>query len=415
MIRKTLLAALVGSTLVLATPFLAYADTTPVATSATPTPSQVITQYADIAYANYADSLSSAKALQTAINAFIAAPSAETQQAAKTAWIKARAIYSQTEVFRFGNPNVDDWEGQVNAWPLDEGLIDYVQADAYEYEDGNKFATANIIAGTEPITSELLKSYQEKGGSEANVAIGYHAVEFLLWGQDLNTDPKSAGQRSYTDYLKGEACSNGHCERRAEYLKTVTDLLVQDLETMVKDWAPDQDNYRKTFLALDEKEAMRRVLFGMGSLSLGELAGQRMNVALLAHSQEDEHSCFSDNTHDDIFRNIQGIQNVYTGYYVKADGSVLEGANIAQLVASKEAKIDADLKAKLTDSLKNAEAIVSTAQAGSSFDQQIAADNANNALVKATIDALKNQTAAIESAAGALGIQNLNPEPLEEE
>lgn len=400
--------ALLIATLLSTLPFQTYA--TP-----TVTPPQVIEQYSSIAYANYSDTLSSAKVLQSTINDFLAKPSAETQQAAKEAWLKARHIYSQTEVFRFGNPNVDEWEGRVNAWPLDEGLIDYVKTDAYEHEDGNKFATANIIAGTEPITAERLQSYQEKGGSEANVAIGYHAIEFLLWGQDLNDDPKQSGQRSYSDYLKDNNCTHGNCERRAEYLKTVTDLLVNDLETMVKDWEPNQNNYRKSFTALDESEAIRRMFFGMGSLSLGELAGQRMNVALIAHSQEDEHSCFSDNTHDDIRQNIQGIQNIYLGRYVKADGTTLEGFSLAQLVNSKNASADTELQNKLADSLKKAEAIVKTAQSGVAFDQQIAADATYNAQVKATIDALKNQTAAIEAAATAVGVQNLNPEPLEAE
>lgn len=400
--------AIIFSTFLLSTPPTLVADTVP-------TPNQVLEQYTELALANYTDALTSTKQLQSAMQAFLTNPTKETQQAAKDAWLKARHIYSQTEVFRFGNPNVDKWEGRVNAWPLDEGLIDYVKADAYEHEDGNKFAKANIIAGTEPITAELLESYQEKGGSEANVAIGYHAIEFLLWGQDLNEDPKQSGQRSYTDYLKGDQCTNGNCERRAEYLKTVTDLLVKDLEAMVKDWEPNQDNYRKTFLALEPNEGMRRILFGMGSLSLGELAGQRMNVALLAHSQEDEHSCFSDNTHDDILQNIKGVENIYLGRYLKADGTTLEGASLAQLVASKDTKADTELKTKLTESLKSAEAIVKTAQDGTTFDQQIAAGNPYNTQVKTTIDALKNQTVAIEAAATVLGVQSLNPEPLEAE
>ncbi|MBL4789783.1 MAG: DnaJ domain-containing protein [Kordiimonadaceae bacterium] len=88
----------------------------------------VINNYADIAVASYGDSLSSAKILQTAINALIASPSADNLEAAKAAWLSSRVPYQQTEVFRFGNAIVDDWEGKVNAWPLDEGLIDYVDA-----------------------------------------------------------------------------------------------------------------------------------------------------------------------------------------------------------------------------------------------------------------------------------------------
>lgn len=376
----------------------------------TVTPKAVIANYADLAHVKFKDALTTAQVLQTTINEFIAKPSEATHQAAKQAWIAARAPYSQTEVFRFGNPNVDAWEGGVNAWPLDEGLIDYVQTDIYEHEEGNQFATANIIAGSEAITADLLKSYQEKGGSEANVATGYHAIEFLLWGQDFNTDPKLAGTRSYTDFMPGDACTHQNCERRAQYLKAVTDLLVADLSTMEQDWAPEQANYRKTFLGLAESEALRRILFGMGSLSLGELAGERMNVALLAHSQEDEHSCFSDNTHNDILSNIQGMQNVFEGAYQTADGKTIKGASLAELLAAKDPKLSSELSTHLNASKTAAEAIVQAAQT-EPFDQQIAAGNqAGNERVKATIAALRTQTASIEAAAKALGVNNLNPE-----
>src|SRR3546814_5050781 len=86
----------------------------------------VATTYADIAQAMYEDSLATAKALDAAIDALVAEPSAETLDAAKAAWLAARNPYQQTEAYRFGNAIVDDWEGKVNAWPLDEGLIDYV-------------------------------------------------------------------------------------------------------------------------------------------------------------------------------------------------------------------------------------------------------------------------------------------------
>lgn len=374
------------------------------------TPKAVIENYAHLAHVKFSDALTTAKTLQTKVDELIVKPSEASHQAAKQAWIAARSPYSQTEVFRFGNPNVDEWEGGINAWPLDEGLIDYVKADTYEHEEGNSFATANIIAGTETITADLLKSYQEKGGSESNVATGYHAIEFLLWGQDLNADPKQAGTRSYTDFMAGAECTHKHCERRAQYLKVATDLLVADLSKMEQDWAPEQTNYRKTFIGLEESEALRRILFGMGSLSLGELAGERMNVALLAHSQEDEHSCFSDNTHNDILSNVQGIKNVFEGSYQTTDGKTIKGASLAELLAAKDPKLSSELATHLIATKTAAEAIVQAAQT-EAFDQQIATENKEgNARVKATIAALRTQTASIEAAAKALGVSHLNPE-----
>ena len=161
--------------------------------------SDVLDTYADIAAAKYGDSLTTAQTLQAAVNALVADPSAEALQAAKGAWFAARVPYQQSEVYRFGNPIVDDWEGKVNAWPLDEGLIDYVDASYGGPSDENEFAALNIVAnpmftlsGSEidatAITPELLaETLHEADGVEANVATGYHAIEFLLWGQGEET------------------------------------------------------------------------------------------------------------------------------------------------------------------------------------------------------------------------------------
>jgi putative iron-regulated protein len=204
------------------------------------TPAEIIATYADIGAAAYSDSLTSAQALQNAVRALIATPSDTTMTEARQAWLRARVPYMQTEVFRFGNPIVDDWEGKVNAWPLDEGLIDYV-APSYFGAGENDFSALNVVATPEftfsgqmvdarEITATLLVDVlHEAGENEANVATGYHAIEFLLWGQDLTSDAPVAGQRPFTDFMNDAACTNGNCDRRAAYLSTATDLLVSDL------------------------------------------------------------------------------------------------------------------------------------------------------------------------------------------
>ena len=395
---------------------------TPAADVQAVTREQVVSHYADIAYATFADAHSTAQALQIAVQKFVAAPSEATQQAAKDAWLAARVPYMQSEVFRFGNALVDEWEGQVNAWPLDEGLIDYV-ADDYDYALGNEGAVANIIGsqsiqvGEEKIdvselTPELLAGLNELGGSEANVATGYHAIEFLLWGQDLNGTQPGAGERPYTDYLTDENCTGGHCERRAQYLSVVTDLLVTDLAEMTAQWAPDNaENYRTELLAQSAEQGLRKAFFGMGSLSLGELAGERMKVALEASSTEDEHDCFSDNTHNSHFYNAKGIRNVYLGEYKKVDGTLLTGPSIAQLVQASDAAADQLLQAKLASTEKSLQVMVDAAENGMAFDQMIDPENAaGQQIVRDSIAALVEQTTTIEQAALALGITELNPD-----
>ncbi|MCE1115031.1 MULTISPECIES: imelysin family protein [Pseudomonas] len=387
----------------------------------------VVKHYAEMVYAVYSDSLSTAKQLQTAVDAFLATPNDQTLKAAKEAWAAARVPYLQSEAFRFGNTIIDDWEGQVNAWPLDEGLIDYVDK-SYEHALGNPAASANIIANTEiqvgedkvdvkDITPEKLASLNELGGSEANVATGYHAIEFLLWGQDLNGTGPGAGNRPASDYLEGKGATGGHNDRRRAYLKSVTQLLVKDLEEMVGNWAPNvADNYRATLEAEPVNDGLRKMLFGMGSLSLGELAGERMKVSLEANSPEDEQDCFSDNTHYSHFYDAKGIRNVYLGEYTRADGTKLSGPSLSSLVAKADPAADATLKADLEATEAKLQVIVDHALKGEHYDQLIAADNAaGNQIVRDAIASLVKQTGAIEQAAGKLGIDNLNPDTADHE
>ncbi|MBI6633005.1 peptidase [Pseudomonas paralactis] len=387
----------------------------------------VVAHYADMVFAVYSDAESTAKTLQTAVDTFLANPNDETLKAARTAWIAARVPYLQSEVFRFGNSIIDDWEGQVNAWPLDEGLIDYVDK-SYEHALGNPGANANIIANNEiqvgedkidvkEITPEKLASLNELGGSEANVATGYHAIEFLLWGQDLNGTGPGAGNRPASDYLTGDGATGGHNERRRTYLRAVTQLLVSDLEEMVGNWKPNvEDNYRATLESEPATDGLRKMLFGMGSLSLGELAGERMKVSLEANSPEDEHDCFSDNTHNSQFYDAKGIRNVYLGEYTRVDGTKLTGASLSSLVAKADPAADAALKADLAATEAKIQVMVDRANDGEHYDQLIAAGNdKGNQIVRDAIAALVKQTGSIEAAAGKLGISDLNPDSADHE
>lgn len=416
---QSLLAQSVAASLVLASSSVFAAKVTQ---------EQVVEHYADIAHAVFEDSLTTAKKLDKSIESFLAAPTAAKLEEVKQAWLDSRVPYQQSEVFRFGNAVVDDWEGQLNAWPLDEGLIDYVSAD-YQYELGNEGASANIVANKQlqigatkldvsNLTPEAIADLNEVGGSEANVASGYHAIEFLLWGQDLNGTNAGAGQRPYTDFVVGEGCTNGNCERRGEYLKATAQLLIQDLEWMEKQWSADETgNYRAELLADSSENGLRKMLFGMGSLSLGELAGERMKVALEANSTEDEHDCFSDNTHNSHYYNEQGIYNVYTGLYKRQDGSLLSGPSINDLVAQKDQQAAQEIQKQFDATRSQVGQLVTSAESnGEFFDQLIASGNVKgNALVNETILSLVAQTASIERAAKIVGINSLNPDTADHE
>ena len=378
----------------------------------------VLETYADIAAAGYEDSLITAKALQEAVAALIAAPSEDTLAAAKTAWLAARVPYQQTEVFRFGNAVVDDWEGKVNAWPLDEGLIDYVDTSYGEASEENEYRILNVIAnptfdlsGTPvdatEITPELIgETLHEADENEANVASGYHAIEFLLWGQDLNGTEAGAGARPYTDYITGDGCTGGNCGRRAAYLTAATELLVSDLEYMAAAWAEGGEG-RATVLA-DEDAGISAMLTGMGSLSYGEQAGERMKLGLMLNDPEEEHDCFSDNTHNSHYYDGLGIRNVYLGSYTRADGSTVTGPSLSSLVAEADPAVDAELKADLDATVAALDELVSAAEGGMAYDMMLAPGNSEGeALITAAVDGLVKQTQAIERAVTALGVSGI--------
>lgn len=380
------------------------------------TPDEVVVNYANIAEAAYGDSLTTAESLRSAITALVESPSEETLTAARKAWTAARVPYQQTEAFRFGNAIVDDWEGRVNAWPLDEGLIDYVADDTPSAED-NELAQLNVIAtpslelGTETldastISPDTIRALHEAGGIEANVASGYHAIEFLLWGQDLNGTGPGAGARPYTDYAEGDECTGGNCDRRAAYLVAAADLLVSDLEEMVANWAVGGSARQQ--VTSDAQAGLNAMLTGMGSLSYGEQAGERMKLGLMLNDPEEEHDCFSDQTHFSHYYDGLGIQNVYLGHYTRTDGSEVTGPSLSELVAEKDAGVDEALKADLDATMAALTNLRDTAEAGTAYDQMLAPGNAEGeATITAAIDALVKQTQGIERAVAVLGLNSI--------
>ena len=381
----------------------------------------VLTNYADIAEAMYADSLARAKELQAAVRALVDTPSAATLRAAKRAWLAARVPYQQTEVYRFGNAIVDDWEGKVNAWPLDEGLIDYVDSSYGTDSDENPLYTANVIANpkithggeeidSSTITKELLaEKLQEIGGVEANVATGYHAIEFLLWGQDLNGTGPGAGNRPWTDYARGDACTNGNCDRRGQYLTVATELLLDDLAEMAANWGAG-GAARKAVMEAGPEGGLSIILTGLGSLSYGELAGERMKLGLLLNDPEEEHDCFSDNTHNSHYYDIVGMRAVYFGSYTRIDGkSVVNGRSLHDLVRASDPALATETRQALDATLAAALAMKRRAGAVEAYDQMLAAGNAEgNAAVQAVIDALSGQTRSFERAVALLELQPIS-------
>jgi len=340
------------------------------------------TTYADLVDATYGEVIAKATALDTALHAFVASPTEATLAAAKQAWLDGRVVYGPTEVFRFYDGPIDDPEdgpeGRINAWPLDEAYIDYVQDDV-------DAGIVNDVTGVPAITTDVLVAANERGG-ETNISTGWHAIEFLLWGQDLSaTGP---GARPITDYTTSPVAA-----RRGAYLTLLGDLLVQDLTQVRAQWDPSTGAYRPAFLA-DPHRAVTDILRGMGALSADELAGERIAVALDTQDQEDEHSCFSDTTTVDIVGNASGVRMAYL-----ADHPGIEGTSLSDVVARVEPDLDAALRRQLDANVAAARALRGP------FDQLILGDDGAPGRVQLTAleQGLEDQGDRVVDLARALG------------
>ncbi len=365
---------------------------------------------ADIAYALYSDAYDTAIALQDALKYFAQTPSQDAFDQAKRAWLIAREPYGQTEVYRFRLSPIDSTnykdedgpEGAINAWPLGEALIDYVQEGTdfgaaqlgiTEHQTNIPYPAKNLINSSVPITAELL-ALSTSASDERDVISGYHAIEFMLWGQDLNRDgsadtqgkrdlstsgrlPNSGGQRPLTDFT-----TSPFAKRRHQYLQLITKKLVEDLRQVVDAWAPGAQ-YRLAFTSVNTKtqalEKLTEIFTGMGTLSEGELAGERLQIAYTSSSQEDEHSCFSDNTHRDVWLNAKGVANSYYGQYHGYDSTLDGNANQTQRAISGYGisdliqevglfEISNKLESALAVTTTNANALDNLARSGKPFD-----------------------------------------------
>ncbi len=382
------------------------------------TKKEVLQHFAHLAYTMYTDSLLASKSLQASVNDFLQTPTPTKLERIKASYTTLRITYPQSEILRFDNENghislgldkdggpssVDDWEGQVNAWPLDEALVDYVEAGYQgQYKKGiniinsktNLFAIGGDQVNISQLTPEVLTQLNEIGGSKANVTTGIHAIEFLIWGQDTRGSKPGAGKRPISDYYthskmgkctSGKQTHNGYrvCKRRAQYLKAIVSLLIKDFKIMVTEWSPTAQKKPCTlsYDFLHRGSGLIRILDAISDMAAAELASERLKIPILFGSTEDELDCFSDLTHLALENNARGIVNAYTGTYVKLNGENIAGASLSDLVGTINPDLNQRILTHLNQIMDAMKKISAQAQVGKRFDQIIEGSKQDQLLI----------------------------------
>jgi putative iron-regulated protein len=349
----------------------------------------IVAGYASWCHHLYTVTERKAVELQRAVDDLIEHPSPTTLNAARTAWTHARREYGRTEVFRFYNGPIEELEPLVNSWPVDEAYMDAVagRPDSGIINDLVHFPT---------LSQTMLTIANERGG-EANISLGWHAIEFLLWGQDL--DAKGPGNRPFSDFVDN---AGRNAARRCEYLKAATALLVQHLGTLKAAWAPGEANYRRSF-ENDAERGLRDMLTGSAVLTAFELEGERLAVAYETRDAEQEHSCFSDTTTQDLVANQLGIVAVLTG----ASEGDIKAPGLLEYLRARRPDAAALLESALAETTTRIRAIPAP------FDQAFLGDDetVGRRAIRAAMEALERQAEAIVLAGLVLGYElPLEPE-----
>ena len=336
--------------------------------------------YARHAERAYDATVTAAQSMRAAVQAFCAAPSDATLARARECWTTAREAYGRTEAFRFGNGPIDAKRGGletfVNSWPVDEAYIDAVDGSAGGGIIGNP-------AKYPALGRAILRLHNRRGG-ETNVCTGWHAIEFLLWGQDRSeTGP---GARPATDFVDGKA---PFADRRREYLLEITDMLCEDLAKVAGQWHVGGLNHRSRFEA-DPQASLQAMMTGVALLAGFEMSGERMAVAEETHDQEEEQSCFSDTTHLDFRAGMQGIVSVLRG-----DGAPGVIATVATVDPARAEDIASALAA----------AVAAMDAMPAPFDRAIRTPTGSpeHARITAAIAALEKLGEAVSAAAKVMG------------
>jgi uncharacterized iron-regulated protein len=241
--------------------------------------------------------------------------------AVKNAWASTRAPWEKSEGFLYGPVDTEGIDPAIDSWPVDVNAIN------------------NILNSSQAITSTLLDN---------DDARGFHTIEYFVWGLNGN---KTASQLT---------------TRELEYLVAATQNLQSKTQQLYNGWLQSQGNFVNNFINAgqsgtiytSQKNALLELVEGIIIIS-DEVATGKIETPLNgnsgAASPQDEESRFSNNSKLDFANNIRSIQNIYLGDY-----GTTQGKGLSDLVASKNATLDATIKTKISDAITSIEAIPGT-------------------------------------------------------
>ncbi|MCG8414936.1 MAG: hypothetical protein MI746_12020 [Pseudomonadales bacterium] len=267
----------------------------------------------DSDYSAVAESLAT---LQSDIESFLSSPSESTLVSARTSWIAANSQYELTSAHRYFADAVlpEDLsleffqvQYQINHWPILPGYLDYV--DGYPNSG---------IVNDMTVSLDSANLRQQHGAFDINeTSIGFHVIEFLLWGENLGGDDP----RPYTDFLPqtelsaqqrsdGMEVSQLSNNRRRLYLQTSAQVLRDDFQTFMSLWAEGSSALRTELAAESGTGLLLNVLDGLTGLLTEELLVRSLYPMLNGDFNESLPSAFSKSSQNAVSSHLTSLETL---------------------------------------------------------------------------------------------------------
>ena len=233
----------------------------------------------------------------------------------KQAWLNAHSAYELTTLHRYyatqlmGEQDslvLMQLQYQINHWPIVPGYIDYVDG----YPDSGIVHDINVNLDAD--------SLREQHGSfdVSEVTLGFHAIEFLLWGYDADSVARPATDFDAVLELTPKEIESGYTleqlsnNRRRLFLSVVVDTLVKDFLALQSLWLAEEPSISQRIESISGTELIVILADSMSAMLTQELLQRSLYPMLNGNFVESVQSPYSRSTQNAVSSQLSGLERL---------------------------------------------------------------------------------------------------------
>ena len=241
--------------------------------------------------------------------------SSENLSLSKQAWLDAHSAYELTTLHRYfatqliGEQNslaLMQLQYQINHWPIIPGYIDYVNG----YPDSGIVYDINVTLDVDSLR-------EQHGAFDIyEVTLGFHVIEFLLWGYDTDSVARPAADFDAVLELTPEETESGYSleqlsnNRRRLFLAVAADTLVEDFRALQSLWLTEESSIRQRIESTSGTELIVILADSMSAMLNQELLLRSLYPMLNGDFVESIQSPYSRSTQNAVSSQLSGLERL---------------------------------------------------------------------------------------------------------